>query len=292
MTRKPAQKAVRVRASNDAKETPETKANSTARKKSTESRKVLSAADKRAQRMGWSEVDLRVRKEMAAAARSVLNHHRKHNSSVALFFTRSALAQMSQAVTDCRQLDIFRKAQGMDPLYVDAFIVFNTAGALAGMQCRTMDEWKAINEGKTPSFKAMKKGDEGKARRKRRLEQIRETIRDGWDASFALKVHSDGISESLEAGDTIFFEELGELLRGHRLKPLQRGLTAWIVRAWLPLCLWECKPDADEAHRRFCEADALLEARIQGANSAVSFGPFFTAWKNVRSKVMKVPRDS
>ena len=288
MTRKPAQKAVKVRASNDAKETPETKANSTARKKSTDPRKVLSAAEERAKRMGWSEVDLRVRKEIADAAREVLNCHRKQNPGMARFFAVSALMQMKKAVADCRQLDLARKGQGMEPLYVDLATSFNTDRALAGMHCRTMAEWKVMNKGKTPRLAAVLQGDYDRAERKRTLEMIRETIRDGWDVSFALEVNSEGISERLEAGDAKFFEELGELLRGHRCKPLRRGLMEWIVRAWLPLCLWECDKDGRDAYDRFSVAAKLLGLEVHSGDSATFFHRFITAWRNVRSKVMKV----
>jgi hypothetical protein len=56
----------------------------------------------------------------------------------------------------------------------------------------------------------------------------------------------------------------------------------------LPLCLWECEPDGHEAHRRFCEAANLAEMDFQGADPAKFFHRFITAWRNVRSKVMKI----
>jgi hypothetical protein len=251
----------------------------------------ISAFEKRARDNEWTEVDVRIRKEMAAIVRTVLNHYRQHRPHQAHFFASSALMQMMQAIGDCRQLDLFKAASGCEPLYLPS-LEFNTQGALAGIHCRAMAEIRAFQGSKKPRFAAIKVGDSDGAQRKTILEVIREKIRDGWDVGFVLKVNADAIQGMVDAGDAKFFEELGEVLRGHRRKPLQRGLTEWIVRAWLPLCLWECEPDGREAHWRFSEAAKLIGLDFEGADPAVFYLEFMTAWKNVRSKAMKIPRYS
>ena len=229
-----------------------------------------------------------IRREMAAAARAILNHFRKCDPARAHYRTQSALIQMKQALDDCRQLDQARKGRGAKPCFEEDFTCFNDDRALAGMHCRTEAELKAIREHKTPAFKAMLAGDAEKACRKTALELIRESLRDRWDSGCALLRNSRWIEQRLAACDAAFFEELGDLLRQHRRNPLQRNLKAWIVRTWLPLCLWECEPDGIEAHRRFMEAASLIGLNLEGADPAKFFLQFKRAWSNVRATGMKV----
>jgi len=247
------------------------------------------AREVRAAKEGWTELDLMIRSEIADTARLILNHHRRHSPQLAHLLTGSALCQMRQAVSDCRRLDDARAALGKDLKYLPQ-LIFNCPGAVKGIHCRSMGEYRAMTVRKTPAFQAMAVGNESIALRKRALEVIRETIRDGWEAGDALKLCSGWIREVAQKGDAAFFEELGVFLRKHRKDPIERGLTEWIVRLWLTLCLWECPADGSIAFCRFKEAARLNVFDLHNLPRLET--PHFerrftTAWKNVRAKDMK-----
>lgn len=226
---------------------------------------------------------------MANAIRACRNHYRKTAPDHWRFFTRSALTQMYQALADCRQLDLYREQRGMERFFVEACTVFNTKEALAGMHCRALNELKSLHGGKTAAFRAMKTGDFHLAREKRLLEAIRESIRDGWSEGNALTFHAESIQKMALEGRSGFFEGLGELLRAHRREPFRRDLMGWIIRGWLPLCLWECESDGQEAFRCMAHAAELMGMSFYGADPNEFFlKHFLPAWRNVRNKRLKI----
>lgn len=251
---------------------------------------TISAIDRRAEKNGWSPADRLARQSFAAAARSIRSHYRQEMPDHSKLMIGSAVNQMRQAMLDCRRLDELRAHHGLPPLFVENFTVYNHSAALAGIHCRALAELKALYDGKTPAFSAMKEGDAKKAFGKRTLELIRESLRDGWPLERAMAINSDGIQRMIVENYPPFFVELGDLFRTHGRKPFQRDLSAWIVRAWLPLCLWECESDGEEAYLRFSHAAELMELNLQGADPAKFYHTFITAWRNVRSKKMKLQR--
>jgi hypothetical protein len=250
------------------------------------------ALEMRAARMEWSELDLMIRKEIAGAARAIRNHRRRHNPGTADFFTYSAILQMRQAANDCRVLDQALAARGSSARYLPS-LIFNHPAALSGIHCRTLEEYRELTDRKTPAFKAMADGCKSTAYRKRALEVIRESLRDGYGADDALRVNEGWIREMVSVGDAKFFEELGDLLRKHRQDPIERGLTEWIVRSWLTLCLWECPANSYSAYSRFKEAANLLGVQLHNLppiEKRFFKERFERAWKNVRAKTMNARR--
>lgn len=216
------------------------------------------------------------------------NHYRQVMPEHWRFMVRSARIQMHQAVMDCRELDKLRAGHGLPPLFVDAFTEYDHADALAGIHCRAYTELRELAKGKKPFHSSNGKEDPGKFEWKFTLERFRESLRDGRSVEQVLERFSDRISSLAGQGQAGFFEDLGDLLRKHRRTPFQRSLTGWIVRAWLPLCLWECAPDGQEAFQRFRHAVELMQSPLMGADPDKFYHQFVEAWRNTRSKKMKL----
>ncbi len=249
-------------------------------------KRLQTAMDRRAKDMGWSEHDRAARRRMAAALRTCRAHYRKHLPHHWRFMVRSARIQILQAVRDCRTLDALLLERSLPPVMMEAFTEYNHSGALAGIDCRAYAELAVLTQGKRPSSKVSASGEPNKFTWKFTLERVREALRDGRSVEYALDLYADTIQSMALSGQAGFFEELGDLFRKHRSTPFKRSLTDWIVRAWLPLCLWECSADGHEAHSRFCQAADLLELNFPGAEDAVFYHQFITAWRNTRSKKM------
>ena len=171
---------------------------------------------------------------------------------------------------------------------VDAFTEFNHPDALAGINCRAYAELKELEKRNRPFQQVDYNDDPGKFEGKFTMERFREALRDGRSVEQVLASFSASLSSLAEQEQARFFEELGDLLRKHRRTPLQRSLTGWIVRAWLPLCLWECAPDGDEAFQRFRHAVDLMQLPLLGADPDKVYHQFVEAWRNTRSKKMKL----
>lgn len=246
-------------------------------------------AESRGLRTRHDPAEASARKRISDALRLCRNHYRKTAPSCARLLIRSAQNQLHQALADCRQLDLCLKQKEMDPVYVENFTVFTTKEALAGIHCLLRNQYEAFRQGKTPTFQAMLKGNFEQAKGKRVLERITESFRDGFDESVALQLHAESIGEMASRGNAKFFMDLRELLRANRENPYRRGLMDWIIRAWLPLCLWECEPDGNEAYRRMNDAADLLSMPFSGNDPHMFFlKSFLPAWRNVRSKRLKI----
>ena len=173
---------------------------------------------------------------------------------------------------------------------MEIFTEYDHPSALASLHCRALNEFSTLSKGKKPYSLTVTLGDELKFTWKFTLERMREDLRDGRSAEYTLGVHSDSILSMAENGKSGFFEELGDTLRKHRREPFTRNLSEWIVRAWLPLCLWECEPDGFDAHERFCSAAELLELDFARKDNARFLVQFVDAWRNVRSKKLNQPK--
>ena len=250
--------------------------------------RLQTAMAQRAEAMGWSEHKRAARKEMAGVLRNLRTHYRKQIPHHWRFMVGSAQIQMHQAVMDCQSLDDLRMERGDPALYMESFAVCNNSDALAGIHCRAYAQLLPHSRAKTPASKASASGDEQKVNWKFALERIREALRDGRSVEYALYIQADDIHSMAENGQAGFFEDLGGLLRKHRETPFKRDLSAWIVRAWLPLRLWECGTDGFEAHKRLCHAADLMGLDFPGAGDPIFYHQFVTAWRNTRSKKMKL----
>jgi len=250
--------------------------------------RLQTAIAQRAEAMGWSEHDRAARKEIAGVLRNCRTHYRKQMPDHWQFMVRSARIQMRQAVMDCQSLDDLLMERGDPALYMESFAVYNNSDALAGIHCRAYTELLPHSRAKTPASKALASGDEHKFKWKFTLERIREALRDGRSVEYVLSIQADDMHSMAENGQAGFFEDLGDILHKHRKTPFKRNLSDWIVRAWLPLCLWECDKDGREAHSRFCDAAELLGLDFPGAGDPRFYHQFVTAWRNARSKKMKL----
>jgi len=255
--------------------------------KNGEKKPPMNARQRRAFAAGWNEQDQVARKRMAEVIWNCRSHYKKETPKYWQFMVHAARIQMNQAVMDCRELDSLREERGLPQLFMDAFAVFNNSDALAGINCRSYAEYVAVSGRKTPSSKALGLG-KNEVVRKLILERFRETLRDGRTIEYALALHEGSIQKMAEKGLGTFFEDLGHTLRKHRRTPFKRSLTDWIIRAWLPLCLWECDPNGHEAHERFCHATDLLGLNFPDVHNGKFLSQFITAWRNVRSKKMKL----
>ncbi len=258
------------------------------RKNPAAANRLQTAMAQRAEAMGWSEHDRAARNRMAETLRNCRAHYRKHLPHHYAFMVRSAQIQMHQATMDCKTLDDLLQARGLPPQMVESFTEFDHSAALAGIDCRAYAELAALSQSKKTCSKVSASSEPNRYKWKFILEKIREALRDGRSAEYTLDLHAGNIQSMAENGQAGFFEELGDLLRKHRRTPFKRSLTDWIVRAWLPLCLWECSSDGKEAHSRFCQAADLLNLNFPGIEDAGFYHQFITAWRNTRSKKMNL----
>ncbi|MFZ4595983.1 MAG: hypothetical protein ACOYOF_17115 [Verrucomicrobiaceae bacterium] len=191
---------------------------------------------------------------------------------------------MMQATGDCRALDSRCRKKGLEPIYVDAFASFHEKLAIDALHFRACEQIKEMSAGKKPQSKARAAGDYEQSAAKLVLHRIKERMRDGNTCAESLQHESGMIQRMATDGNTGFFVSLGSLVSEAKRKPEKysdRPLSGWILRAWLPLCLWECPADGVEAHQRIERAAELLD------KAAPSYPQFLTAWRNVRKRAMK-----
>ena len=235
------------------------------------------------------ESELRARQQQARVLRNLRSHYRKTYPNHYKFLVRSALGILIRARQDCVMLDNFMKEKGRKPRYLKFFTTYDTDGALHWIHRGVIAERRAFDERKTPIFKAMRGPIPHLAEEKWLLEQIREMIRDGLNEKEALEICANHIKEVASRGGSKFFEDLGDFLRRHRLKPIDRNWVAWIIRNGLPLCLWECGADGKEAFERMKDAAYLRNVEFAGADENYFFlKRFLPAWRNVRNKKLKI----
>jgi hypothetical protein len=192
---------------------------------------------------------------------------------------RRVVQVMRQAVLDCRALDFCcahsgkahsgKAHSGKAMAYLEK-LDFNKAGVLISLNCLIMAQRR--RKQKTPREAGQIK-----------LHQIEALIRDGIPADLTLALYSFATGETLmdeaRKGNAAFFIALGSKLA--KLKPAQRPLTDWILRAWLPLRLWQCPADGRKAHDRFCRAWRLLE------RTPPDWLDFVNGWNNVRTRFLR-----
>jgi hypothetical protein len=242
-----------------------------------------SAAASRAAREEWSEADLQARSSQAKALRILRRHYRQYMPGHVGAMVGRARLGMLQTIVDCTALDQHLADRGEAPRYMSDFATFHSEGALRGLHCLAIDSLTKARKKPTPMQSAFKNGDERTGTAKFILHRVRERLRDGWNLDQTIQLESDQITKMAREGNSAFFANLGEIMKDRVRKPksFERTTTGWILRAWLPLCLWECAPDGSEAYGRCMDAADLIGIPMPPEIQ------FITAWRNVRNRVIK-----
>ena len=239
----------------------------------------LSALEQRSEREDWSQADRTNRTSRAQALRLLHRHYKAADPQRVWHLLRLIQIHMMRCTADCRELDRLRHARGDEPLFVEAFATFDDQRVFDALHFRACEQIKAEKP----------LGDRAKRLSATVLGIVKDRMRDGCTSTEVLKAESRLIERMASEGNTAFFEALGALLNEARRRPekySKRTLSDWIVRAWLPLCLWECPINGIEAHTRITEAASLLGLE------APAMKPFRKAWQNVRRRAMKMTVDA
>ena len=241
---------------------------------------ALTARERRANREGWGSTDLACRESQAKALRILRAHYRKAAPQMAGRMILACKLEILHAIEDLSALDDALKNQGHTPRYMEDFADFHSDGALQALHFLALHSIKAKP---SPIQKAYNESGELAARGKLILHRIREGLRDGWTADQAIARESENIASIIGAGQSSFLVDLGQIVKDWRRNPekFKRTNTDWLMKIWLPLCLWECPADGTEAEQRCRDAAEIVGLPM------ISFGEFLNAWRNVRSRVMK-----
>jgi hypothetical protein len=119
------------------------------------------------------------------------------------------------------------------------------------------------------------------------LKVFRQWLRDGYSASYILQMQ--GIQRAISSGNEEAIIQLGRLLYENQKKPekyAHRSLKEWIIRAWLPLELWDCPADGVVALKRLKNAASLMET-VTPDDEAKRDQELLAAWKKVRTEVFR-----
>lgn len=192
--------------------------------------------------------------DIAAIVDSYRNNGGKLVDYVMDHFTRTqpvAMAQLRLAVEfrlrsaceDARLLDEDAAACGRPQIFFLTFIesVFSDTGffpALCALAQNPLDRKTA-----RPLADAIKRGEDGNAASV--LIRFRERLRDGFNAEDALRWYGVEIGEELAKGNLRLLERIAEAAREIYKPTVQR----WILRAWLPLALWQEIPASTREER-------------------------------------------
>lgn len=251
--------------------------------KPSKAKPTLNKAEQRAQQQGWSEPERQARKRIARVLRLCRNHYRSEGPIVQRLMMTSIHHQMKRALQDCKSLDWHRVERGNPPIYVEGYTYYESKGALDALHIRALAWCNELREMKRPWLAAASKGDQQTALGKMTLEMVKESIRDLWSPDQAWEINSEQIQQRQNEKNLGFSKDFGEFLRRHSTST-HRSVSEWILRAWLPLCLWECGKDGADAHDRCVAAGDLIGLAVP------SFTEFRNAWGNVLYKKLKASR--
>jgi len=150
---------------------------------------------------------------------------------------------LSKAFSDACRLDSFAVVHGADPSFLSDFTrsVFADRGFLRwlvkvaflredGKSMRPINNARQVGTGESAAVIAW---------------NIRERMKEGYSAEEALRLHRDVIGRQIEAGDVQLIKALAVVVDETHKPTLQR----WIIRAWLPLALWQEVPPAQKEER-------------------------------------------
>jgi hypothetical protein len=235
-----------------------------------------SAFDLRVIREEWSEADLALRYSRAHALRILRRHYKATIPDIASQMMRAIQMEIIQSHIDCLNLDAWLETKGMPPKYVKGLASLHEKRVIDALHFRA---WDAITQPPRPTKSQL-------LSRKAQLvlHRIRERLRDGNSPTDAISLESFPIKRMAEDGDADFFTSLGSLVSEAKKRPdkySKRPLSSLIVKAWLPLRLWECPANGLLAYERCTEAATLIDMK------PLQFDEFAKAWKNVRTRAMK-----
>ncbi len=111
--------------------------------------------------------------------------------------------------------------------------------------------------------------------------RFRELLRDGNSWEQTVQICSYAVNQAIRDGREHLFSSLGDIEKRFRSNPedFVRSAEAWMIRAWLPLGLWNC--DSREAEQRVKEAHHCLTS----GGGRLPHLPDFPAFEHLYSKV-------
>jgi len=240
------------------------------------------AIERRAKIKGWNGHRVNAHKEMVRALWLIRADFRAAGSQYLLRVVKAKMI-LNQVIRDIESLDYALERKHQTVGYLENFSCFSHQAPRAMvMHLVWKDElsvWKAVHGAAkpTPVQTALISGNDIALSAKLATHCFREALRDGFTPEEALQKTYLPFEKMQSAGHIRFFEELSEIVRKHRKKPFQRSLKDWIIRAWLPLCLWEC--DSVEALKRMEEAAGLLGIAVP------NLGQFSAQWSHARREI-------
>ena len=195
-------------------------------------------------------------------------------------------------------------ATGCERVVFRALIDTRTLDALAGEQsrqggyfndCRAMVEnggqswveaWKVARiDLDKKAVRGVLKADAGSPEHEASLLAFafREKVLDGFTPQQALQFFADRINQAAQEGSAAAFLRLGDAVRGFMQNPdsRERHIAAWILRAWLPLSLWECNAaDAQTRVKEGCDIQTAAGAVMPEFPSEKQFDVHFRRLKS------------
>lgn len=140
---------------------------------------------------------------------------------------------LKRAFVDARTLDADATTAGTEAKFLAGFLqsVFFDEGFFQALRerARVPEDQKSLR-----AIRAAQKSGENE-RAAGALWLFRERLKDGWPARDALVWHRQEIGECLAEGSVWLLERLAESVRETYSPSPQR----WLLRAWLPLALWQ-----------------------------------------------------
>ena len=187
----------------------------------------------------------------------------------------------NQAVDDATRLDVianeFGKPEGL------------TAELMATLEkgdAAWIEIWKLarlpLNQKTT---RGLFSGDRTAEERSWTLYVFRELLRDGTDLKYALTAIFPRIAE-FHIGDAKMILKLAKIIKRRLASPASfaRGAEAWILRAWLPMGLWQLEPKVCELRLRH-GYELMKNAGVSMPADFPAQGDLDKAIRRVRSKL-------
>lgn len=166
-------------------------------------------------------------------------------------------AALSKALWDARLLDEHSKSVGRKEVFLQRLLHALATDQSAAARLLAYGQVRLDKKGMREVFLAWKRGEDGAPQMA--AYEFRASLRDGWTPSQAVTINSAQLAEYSRKGDVSLILAMADAIKTHKRKPeeMQWSNEAWLLRAWMPLVLWNCK--AAEIDRRVREAASLLK---------------------------------
>ena len=221
---------------------------------------------------GWDGFTLAYRRSKAAALRAFRSHYKVTMPESWRLMQCIVRTTITRAWADCTSLDELLQERGEPQVFRESSAIFDDPMALEALHRIGCIEFNKPLRSKSPMYALMRKGDT-EARRKKEMHDLRELLRDQWPPEQALQIMGP-------TTDPLTVIEFGKILAEFHQRPerFQRSTSDWLVRGWIPLRLYECPADGENACERVRFVARMLEI-------STTEGEILTAWRNVRSRV-------